>query len=336
MKKTNGIVVFSGTTNPKLASDICRHLKIRPGNALVSEFSEGEIKVQIKDNVRGKDVFVVQPTSPPVNKSVIELLILIDALKRASARRITAVIPYFGYARQDRKDQPRVPITAKLMANLITTAGANRVLTVDLHAGQIQGFFDINLDHLFAVNVFVDYFKKKKLKDLVMVSPDVGGIKMARAYAKRMHAGLAIVDKRRRSDTDAEVMHILGDVKGKNVVLVDDIAATAGSLQEAVCALKKKGARHIYAAITHPLLCGPAVERLKNVKIKELVVTDTIPISKEKMFGNIKVLSVAPLLADAIYRIHNEESISILFKSPSARKKQRGNVSDNDEYFKLG
>ncbi|MDD5505001.1 MAG: ribose-phosphate pyrophosphokinase [Candidatus Omnitrophica bacterium] len=336
MTKTNGIIVFSGNTNPKLASDICRYLQIKPGQALVSEFSEGEIKVQIKDNVRGKDVFIVQPTAPPVNKSVMELLILIDALKRASARRITAVIPYFGYARQDRKDQPRVPITAKLMANLITTAGANRVLTVDLHAGQIQGFFDINLDHLFAVNVFVDYFKKKKLNNLVMVSPDVGGIKMARAYAKRMHAGLAIVDKRRRSDTDAEVMHILGDIDNKNVVIVDDIVATAGSLQEAVNALRKKGARQIYAAITHPLLCGPAIERLKNTDIKELVVTDTIPLPDEKKLPNIKVLSTAPLLADAIRRIHNEESISILFKSPSGKKKKSANASDNDEYFKLG
>jgi ribose-phosphate pyrophosphokinase len=336
MKKTNGIIVFSGNTNPKLASDICKHLKIKLGDALVSEFSEGEIKVQIKDNVRGKDVFVVQPTAPPVNKSVIELLIMIDALKRASARRITAVIPYFGYARQDRKDQPRVPITAKLMANIITTAGANRVLTVDLHAGQIQGFFDINLDHLFAVNVFVEYFKKKKIKDLVAVSPDVGGIKMARAYAKRMNAHLAVVDKRRCSDTDTEVMHILGDVKDKNVVIVDDIVATAGSLREAVCALKRQGARNIYAAITHPLLCGPARERLKNVGIKEFVVTDTIPVSKEKLIPNIKVLSVAPLLADAICRIHNEQSISILFKKPACRTKDKQYVSGDDEYFKLG
>lgn len=336
MKKTNGIVVFSGTTHKKLAAGICKCLKVKQGNALVSEFSEGEIKVQIRENVRGKDVFVVQPTAPPVNKSAMELLIMIDALKRASARRITAVIPYYGYARQDRKDQPRVPITAKLMANLITTAGANRVLTIDLHAGQIQGFFDINLDHLFAVNVFVEYFKKKGLKNLVAVSPDVGGIKMARAYAKRMHAGLAIVDKRRRNDVDAEVMHILGEVKGKTVVIVDDIVATAGSLQEAVIALKKKGAKEIYAAITHPLLCGPARERLKNIGLKELVVANTIPVPKEKIFSGIKVLSVAPLLADAIQRIHNEESISILFKSPTSKKKNKAGASEDDEYFKLG
>lgn len=336
MKKANGIIVFSGTTHRKLAEDICRCLKVKLGSALVSEFSEGEIKVQIRENVRGKDVFVVQPTSPPVNKSIMELLIMIDALKRASARRITAVIPYYGYARQDRKDQPRVPITAKLTANLITTAGANRVLTIDLHAGQIQGFFDINLDHLFAVNVFVEYFKSKRLKNLVTVSPDVGGIKMARAYAKRMHAQLAIVDKRRRNDVDAQVMHILGDVRGKTVVIVDDILATAGSLHEAVAALRKQGAKDVYAAITHPLLCGPAKERLKKAGLKELVVTDTIPIPKEKSFSGIKVLSVAPLLADAICRIHNEESISILFKSPSCKKKGRADTSDDDEYFKLG
>jgi len=263
-----------------------------------------------------------------------ELLILIDALRRASARRITAVIPYYGYARQDRKDQPRVAITAKLMANLITTAGADRVLTVDLHAGQIQGFFDIPLDHLFAVNVFVDYFKKKKIKDLVVVSPDVGSMKMARAYAKRLDAGLAIVDKRRQSDIHAKVMHILGEVKNKNVILVDDILATAGSLVEAMGALKKKGAKSIYAAISHPLLCGPAIERLRKSPIKELVVSDTIPVPKEKFLPSIKVLSIAPLLADAIYRIHKEESISILFKSPKNGKKK--NQDDDDEYFKLG
>jgi ribose-phosphate pyrophosphokinase len=245
------------------------------------------------------------------------------------------VVPYYGYARQDRKDQPRVPITAKLMANLITTAGADRVLTVDLHAGQIQGFFDIPLDHLFAVNTFVEYFKEKKIKDLVIVSPDVGGIKMARAYAKRMHAGLAIVDKRRRNDVDAEVMHIMGEVKGKNVVIVDDMIATAGSVTEAIAALKKEGAREIYGAITHPLLCGPAIERLKKSGLKELVVTDTIPISKERILPNIKVLSIAPLLAEAIRRIHGEESISILFKTPKDAKKAKSSPGD-DEYFKLG
>jgi len=335
--KTDEIILFTGNTNPKLACDIAKALNIKLGNAVVSEFPEGEIKVNINENVRGRDVFVVQPTSPSetmnVNKSVMELLIIMDALRRASARRITAVIPYYGYARQDRKDQPRVPITAKLMADLITTAGADRVLTVDLHAGQIQGFFDIPLDHLFAVNIFVDYFRKKKLKNLVIVSPDVGSTKMARAYSKRMHAELAIVDKRRRNDTDSDVMHILGEVDGKNVIIVDDMLATGGTLTEAITALKKKGAKDIYAAITHPLLCGPAIERLKKCEMKELVVTDTIPIPAQKRLSNIKVLSIAPLLAEAISRIHNEQSISILFMNSSNGKKGKG---EEGEYFKLG
>jgi ribose-phosphate pyrophosphokinase len=244
-----------------------------------------------------------------------ELLIMIDALKRASAQRITAVLPYFGYSRQDRKDQPRVPITAKLVANLLTVAGADRVLTMDLHAGQIQGFFDIPLDNLFAVKLFMDHRNKSKVKgDLVVVSPDVGGIKTARAYAKRFNCGLAIVDKRRIDDKKAEVMHIMGDVKGKAAVIVDDMVATAGSLVEAVEAIKKAGALEVYAAITHPVLCGPAIERIKRSSLKELIVTDTIPISKEKMISKIKVLSIAPLLAEAIKRIHTESSLSVLFK----------------------
>jgi ribose-phosphate pyrophosphokinase len=243
-----------------------------------------------------------------------ELLIMIDALKRASAQRITAVLPYFGYARQDRKDQPRVPITAKLVANVLTVAGADRILTVDLHAGQIQGFFDIPLDHLYAFTIFADYIKELELdKNMVIVSPDVGGIKTARAYAKKMHCDLAIVDKRRINDKQAEAMHIMGDVECKNVVIIDDMVATAGSLVEAVAALKKAGALEVYASISHAVLCGPAMERLKNSEIKELVVTDTIPIPKEKMIPRIKVLSVASLLGEAIMRIHNEKSISVLF-----------------------
>ena len=239
---------------------------------------------------------------------------MVDAVRRSSAKRITAVIPYFGYARQDRKDMPRVPITAKLVANILTAAGVNRVLTIDLHASQIQGFFDIPLDHLFAVKVLMEYFQKKKIKNLVVVSPDVGGIKMARAYAKRINASLAIVDKRRVDDKEAEAMNILGEVKGKNAVLVDDMIATAGSLVEAAQALKKAGAKDIYAAATHPVLSGPAVERIKNSVLKELLVTNTIPINDSKKLGNkIKVLSVAPLLAEAIKRIHNEESVSCLF-----------------------
>ncbi len=236
-----------------------------------------------------------------------------DAFNRASARRVTAVMPYFGYARQDRKDQSRVPITAKLVANLLTRAGVDRVLTLDLHAGQIQGFFDIPLDHLYAVGVFVDYFMKKTIENMVVVSPDVGGIKMARAYAKKLEADLAIVDKRRVSDEKAEVMHIMGDVKDKNVVIVDDIVATAGSLVEATGALKKNGAKDIYVAITHPVLCGPAIDRLNKAEIKELVVTDTIPLSDGKKIDKIIQLSVAPLLGEAIKRIHGEETISALF-----------------------
>ena len=308
------LAIFSGNAHQELAQDICKCLKIKLSEALVTTFSEGEIRIKINENVRGHDVFVVQSTSRPSNDNLMELLIMIDALRRASAQRITAVLPYFGYARQDRKDQPRVPITAKLTANLLTTAGADRVLTIDLHAGQIQGFFDIPLDHLFAFTILTDYIKKLKLNhDLVIVSPDVGGIKTARAFAKRLECGLAIVDKRRLSDKEAEVMHIMGDVKGKNAVLVDDMVATAGSLVEAVDAVKKQGAKNVYATATHAVLCGPAIERLKKSQLKELIVTDTIPIPKENMLDKIKILSVAPILGEAISRIHCEESISVLF-----------------------
>lgn len=311
----NHLLVFSGNSNRKLALDICKNLKIKLGDASIDRFSDGEIRVKINSNVRGHDVFVIQSTSYPANENLMELLIMIDALKRASAQRITAVLPYFGYSRQDRKDQPRVPITAKLVANLLTTAGADRVLTIDLHAGQIQGFFDIPLDNLFAVKIFMDYRKKTRLKgELVVVSPDVGGIKTARAYAKRFNCSLAIVDKRRIDDKKAEVMHIMGDVKGKTAVIVDDMVATAGSLVEAVEAIKKKGALEVYAAVTHPVLCGPAIERIRKSALKELIVTDTIPMEENKMTSKIKVLSVAPLLAEAIKRIHCEESLSVLFR----------------------
>jgi len=311
MNKTAAI--FTGNSNPDLAKEIVKYLNMPLSKALVSTFSEGEIRVKIEENVRGKDVFVVQSTCPPPNRNLMELLILIDALKRASAKRITAVLPYFGYARQDRKDQPRVPITAKLVANLITTAGANRVLTVDLHAGQIQGFFDIPMDHLYAVTTFVDHFRGLKVKNLVAVSPDVGGIKMARAYAKRLESPLAIVDKRRISAEDTEAMNILGEVKGKNVLIVDDLVATAGSLAEAAVALKKAGAKDVYAAITHPILSGPAIKRIEALPLKKLFVTNTIPVENSKKHKNIKVLSIAPLLAEAIKRIHSEESVSCLF-----------------------
>jgi ribose-phosphate pyrophosphokinase len=304
--------IFSGNANMELAKDICKSLKVKLCDALVGRFSEGEIRVKINENVRGKDVFVIQSTCPPPNENLMELLIMIDALRRASARRITAVIPYFGYARQDRKDQPRVPITAKLVANLLTVAGANRVLTMDLHAGQIQGFFDLPVDHLFAVGVFEDYINKLKLKDLVVVSPDVGGIKMARAYAKRFSAPLAIIDKRRDSPEKTEAIHILGEIKGKNAVIVDDLIATGSSLVEGAAALKKAGARSIRAAISHGVLSGPAMERIDKCKdLKELVITDSIPLNKKH--SKIKVLSVAGLLSEAIRRIHNEESVSSLF-----------------------
>jgi len=308
------LAVFSGNAHPELAKNICKYLKVKLSDALVDRFSEGEIKVKINDNVRGKDVFIVQPTSPPPNENLMELLIMIDALKRASAQRITAVIPYFGYARQDRKDQPRVPITAKLVANLLTTAGSNRVLTIDLHAGQIQGFFDIPVDHLFAVGIFVDYFSKLKNKNLVVVSPDVGSIKMARAYAKRLSGGLAIIDKRRISPDKAEVVHILGEVGGKDALIVDDLIATGSSLVEAAQTLKKARARSIQAAITHGVLSGPAIERIDKCKaLEKLLITDSIPLDNSRKHSKIKVLSVANLLGEAIKRIHNEESVSSLF-----------------------
>jgi len=310
----NGLALFTGNANPKLAKDICVKLGIELTDVLVSKFSEGEIRVEIKENIRGKDVFIIQPTCPPSNDNLMELLILIDAARRASADRITAVVPYYGYARQDRKDQPRVPITAKLVANLIVAAGVSRVLTMDLHAAQIQGFFDIPVDHLYGINALCEYFDDKKLKNLVVVSPDVGGIKMARAYSKRLGAELAIVDKRRNSPDSTDVMHILGDVKGKNAVLIDDICATAGSIVEAVVALKKEGVREVYAAISHGILSGKAIERIKNCSaLKKLVITDSIPLSKAKQISKIDAVSIAPILAEAIQRIHDEESISCLF-----------------------
>jgi len=310
----NGLAVLTGNSNPTLAKGICKQLGISLKDVLVSRFSEGEVRVEIKENIRGQDVFIIQPTCPPSNDGLMELLIMIDAARRASAERITAVLPYYGYARQDRKDQPRVPITAKLVANLIVAAGAQRVLTMDLHANQIQGFFDIPVDHLYAINSLCEYFQVKDLKNLVVVSPDVGGIKMARAYSKRLGAGLAIVDKRRETPEKTEVMNILGDVKGKNAVIVDDIVATAGSLVEAVEGLKKKGVKDVYAAISHGILSGEAIARIRKCKaLKELVITDSIPLTRSKKASNIKAVTVAPILAEAISRIHEEKSISCLF-----------------------
>ncbi len=308
------ICVISGNAHKELAEKICTCLDIPFSEVMCGRFSEGEIRVQIVSNVRGKDVFIVQPTCPPTNDNLMELLILIDAAKRASANRITAVLPFYGYARQDRKDQPRVPITAKLVANLITAAGVDRVLCMDLHASQIQGFFDIPVDHLYAINTICEYFEQMNLKNVVVVSPDVGGIRMARAYAKRLGAGLAIIDKRRNSPEETEVMNILGKVKGKNAILVDDMVATGGSLIEAIKAIKEMGVEKVYAAVSHGVLSGSAAEKLNDCKaLDELVISDSIPLAKAKRFPKIKQLTVAPLLAEAIKRIHNEQSISCLF-----------------------
>lgn len=307
------VMIFSGNANPNLSQAICKSLGIPLGDASVGRFSEGEIQVKVNQNVRGKDVFIIQPTCPPTNDNLMELLILMDALRRSSAGRITAVIPYYGYARQDRKDQPRVPITAKLVANLLANAGATRILTMDLHAGQIQGFFDIPVDHLFAAPVLIEHFKKFAGEDLVVFSPDVGGVKMARAFAKRLEAPLGIVDKRRIDGNNAEVMNVLGEVKGKKVILIDDMCATAGSLTGAADILKERGAKVVYAGVTHGIFSGPALERIEKSALKEIVVTDSIPVINGKSHPKIKVLSVANLLGEAIKRIHNEESVSSLF-----------------------
>jgi ribose-phosphate pyrophosphokinase len=311
---SNGLRICAGNANLKLVEEISKHLKIRPIASEVANFNDGEINVRIKENVRGEDVFVIQPTCPPVNNNLMELLIIIDALKRASARRITAVLPYYGYARQDRKVEPRVPITAKLVANLITKAGTNRVLAMDLHAGQLQGYFDIPVDHLFAAPVLVEYFNHKKIQNLVTISPDAGGVERARAFAKRLQreSALGFIDKRRPAPGKAEMNYVVGDVKGKNVVILDDIIDTAGTLVKAAEVLKKNGALDIYAACTHPVLSGPALERIRGSVLKEVIVTNTIPL-RENASGKIKILSVAKLLADSIKRIHEEESLSSLF-----------------------
>jgi ribose-phosphate pyrophosphokinase len=313
----NQIAIISGNSNLQLAKSICGFLKVPLDNVSVGRFADGEIRVQIQDNIRGKDVFIIQSICTSPNDALMELLILIDAAKRASADRVTAVLPYFGYARQDRKDRPRVPVSAKLVANILETAGANRVLTMDLHSGQIQGFFDIPVDHLYSINVLCPYFlrKRQKTRNLVVVSPDVGGIKMARAYSKRLNCAFAIVDKQRNGDSNTQVLNIIGQVKDCDVVLVDDMVTTASSLVEAVAALKKAGAKDVYAAVVHPVLAGPAISRIEKSSLKELVVTDTIPVPKEKRSKKIKVLSVAELLAEAISRIHQNQSISSLFKT---------------------
>jgi ribose-phosphate pyrophosphokinase len=307
-------VVLSGRGNPDLAAKIADCLGIRLGSIKLMNFSDGENYCQILENVRGRDVFVIQPTCQPVNDNLMELLIILDALKRASAQRVNAVIPYYGYARQDRKDKPRVPITSRLVADLLEAAGTDRLLCVDVHAAQIQGFFNVPVDHLFAMPVLVNHIAKLNLKSLTVVSPDAGGVERARAYAKRLDAQLAIVDKRREVANVAQVMNVIGDVRKRNCVIVDDIIDTAGTLCETVNALLEYGAKRVYAACTHPVLSGPAVDRLNKSKITKLFVTDTIPIGdKDKRCKKIDVLSVAPLLAEAIRRIHDEASVSSLF-----------------------
>jgi len=304
--------VFSGNANRELAEEICDILHAHLGEATIGRFSDGEIRLQIMQNVRGDDVFLVQPTCPPVNDHIMELLIMVDALSRASARRITVVLPYYGYGRQDRKSEPRVPISAKLVANLITAAGADRVLAMDLHVGQIQGFFDIPVDHLYAMPVFLDYVRDKHLQDVVIVSPDAGGVERARAFAKRLDADLAIIDKRRPRANVADVMNVIGDVKGKTAILLDDMVDTAGTLCKDAEALKSFGAKKIYAATSHGVLSGPAIERLNKSPIEELMITNSIPLMG-KSSPKVTVLSVAPLLAEAIKRIHEDQSVSQLF-----------------------
>ena len=305
--------IFTGNAHPALARDICDYLNVGLGNASVSSFPDGETYVKINDNIRGRDVFIIQPTCPPTNQNLMELLILVDAARRASAARITSVIPFFGYARQDRKDQPRVPITAKLVANLLVAAGVNRVLTMDLHAQQLQGFFDIPVDHLHARPVMVQHLHKLAIGNLVVVSPDVGGVKMASAYAQALGAKLAIVVKKRVSASETEASHIIGDVSGQNVLIVDDLTETAGTLTSAARMLRQHGALDIYAGVSHAVLTDLAVERLKDSEIKELITTDSVPV-RPTSDQRVKVLSVAELLGEGIRRIHDDESVSSLFE----------------------
>ncbi len=309
----NELVVLTGNAHPEMGQRIADHLNVNLLDVAVSRFSDGEIQVKIQENIRGTDVFIVQPTMPPA-ENMMELLLLMDAVRRASCRRCTAVIPYFGYARQDRKDQPRVPIGAKLMANLITTAGADRVLTIDLHAPQIQGFFDIPMDHLYSAPVLLSHFADYPRENLAVVAPDVGSIKMARAFAKRLTASLAIIDKRRPRPNEAVVMNFIGDVKGKDVIIFDDMIDTAGTLTDAarVC-VEVHGARSVTACCTHPLFSGQALERINNCPVKEVVVSNTIPFHRHDECPKVKVLDMAPLLADAIERIHLEKTVSALF-----------------------
>jgi len=305
--------VFSGSAHPELGASIARFLGVPVGRAHLSRFSDGEIWFQIKDNVRGADVFVVQPTGPPVNENLMELLIMLDAFKRSSASRITAVVPYYGYARQDRKDKPRVPISAKLVADLLSAAGTDRVLTMDLHASQIQGFFDIPVDHLFAAPVIMDYVSKLQLPNLTVVSPDAGGVERARAYAKRLEATLAIVDKRRDVPNVAEVHRVVGDVEGRTALIVDDIVDTGGTLAKVAHAIKEAGAKEVLASSSHAVLSGRSIERIEESPLGQLIVTDSIPLTPERRSGKIVVLPIAELMGKAIRNIHEESSVTSLF-----------------------
>ena len=308
------IMLISGNAHRSLSESVAKELNTPLCNTISTTFSDGELSVRIEQNIRGADVFILQPTCTPVNDNIMELLLIIDALKRASAGRITAVIPYYGYARQDRKVQSRVPISSKLVADLLTVAGTNRILTVDLHAGQIQGFFNIPVDHLYASPILADYFRSKKFKDLVVVSPDAGGVERARSFAKRLGASLAIIDKRREKANVSEVMNVIGDVAGHPTILFDDMIDTAGTIAQAAQALKENGAKQVFATCAHAVLSGPALERLNDSVLEEVVVSNTIPLEeKEKACTKLKVLDIAPMLAEAIKRIHEESSINSLF-----------------------
>jgi len=317
MSVTGNTKIFSGNAHRALAEEICGNIKCEMGRASTDRFSDGEFNFQILENVRGSDVFIVQPTCPPSDQNLMELLIMIDTFVRASAARVTAVVPYFGYARSDKKDRPRVPIAAKLVANLITTAGADRILTIDLHAAQIQGFFDIPVDHLYAAPVVVEYFTANPIENLIVVAPDTGGAERARAYAKRLNAGLALCDKRRERANEADVMNIVGDVRDKNCLIIDDMCDTGGTICKVAEALHKAGATAIFACFTHGVLSGAAVENIRNSHLEKVIVTNTIPIRENGMplveGGKIEVLSVAKLLASAIKSIHDETSVSSLF-----------------------
>ncbi len=309
----SGYMIFSGTSNPELSEEIAKYLEQPLSKAIINRFSDGEINIKISESVRGKDVFIVQPTSAPVNGNLMELLIMVDALKRSSANSITAVVPYYGYARQDRKAAPRVPITAKLVANLMETAGITRMVTVDLHASQIQGFFDIPVDNLYGAILFMDYIRAKNFKNPIIASPDIGGVARARYFANKLGLDMVIVDKRREKANESEVMNIIGEVKGKDVILIDDMVDTAGTMVKAASALKKLGATSVMACCTHPVLSGPAYERLEEGDLDELVVANTIPMTKK--CKKIKMLSTAPMLGEVIRRVQNNESVNSLFET---------------------